>query len=107
MTRPRSELALIDELGADFLIKIHELRSDLLQVVKLDGSTIEEVSLKSGVNIATIMEFIRGNKVYRTNMLSEAGPRTTKPPRDNISKKTYDLLRKYTDKRLRMLDLSE
>jgi transposase len=102
MARPQSEMGLIDVLGADFLGRIHKLRAELVQVIKADGSTIEEVSLRCGISIETIMEFVRGHEVYRTSMLSKSRARKNLPPKDNISVKTYDLLRKYTDKRLKI-----
>jgi len=105
MARPKSEKTLVSALGEDYLLKIHKLRESLIEVMRLDESTIEETSLRTGINQATLVEFLRGSKFYRSNMLSNVGPRTNKPPRDNIAVKTYQALRIYVLKRRKYLDL--
>lgn len=101
----RYEKQLIKSLGENYREKIKQLRIDLLKVIKSGNLTLLEVAYKSGLNISTVSEFLRGEDIQESVLWRKYSRRgKVKPQRDNISLKTYTLLKLFTDKRLKFVE---
>ena len=72
---------LIKELGNDYLNKIEQLRWDLKLLMDENNYTKFKISIHTGLYIDTIDDFLVG--------------------RNNISLKTYKLIKRFVDKKSR------
>jgi hypothetical protein len=104
VTKPYTQRALIGGLGENYIKDIRELREQLIKVMTLDESTIDVVSIRTEVNIATLTEFLRGSSFYRSALL-QGKPKSKLVPKDNISFKTYQRIKSYVDKRRKYLGI--
>lgn len=95
--RSRFAMQLENYLGPNYKEKVNKLREDLLYVIEKEKLVLLEIAYKSDLDISTISEFLRG---YYTEVTGNYA-KSKRPPRDNISLKTYKSIRNFVDKRLK------
>lgn len=98
--RKRFEVQLVEHLGKNYEEKVQDLRRRLISVMIEGDMTYLEAAYKSGTDISTLSNFIgNAHSFYKSDTLQSSSGKRTKPPRDNVSWKTYRLIKKFVDKR--------